>query len=93
MKKVLFGLLVLTEAVKKINAAEGDPGEKELNYEELCTLKAPNPSEFGFVCLEPKAQKYLQCYLPGKVSLLMDCPIGTFCSAKAGEWTSYNPCG
>lgn len=86
LKKLILGTFMLAEAAKVASAAD-------INYTEVCMQKAPDPSEFGYVCLEARSLKYLRCYLPGSVALLMDCPAGTFCSSVEGEWTYSNPCG
>lgn len=93
LKKLILGTFILAEAAKVADASGGAIREEAVNYTEVCMEKAPHPSEFGFVCLEARSLKYLQCYLPGNVALMMDCPAGTFCSSIEGEWTPSNPCG
>lgn len=64
----------------------------EVNFTELCLVKAPDPDDAGFVCLSELSSQYLRCHLPEKVAFMMDCANGTVCSYTVGEWTVDNPC-
>lgn len=95
LRKLISSIFILVWAVNVAAATSSSDSEsgEDVNYTKLCIQKTPDPSEFGFVCLETRSQQYLQCYLPGNVALLMNCPAGTFCSYIEGEWTTSNPCG
>lgn len=102
LRKLLIGAFVFIKVIGVVGASSSSSDSydsdsssvtEDINYTKVCMQKASNPSEFGFVCLEARSQQYLQCYLPGNVALMMNCPSGTFCSSIEGEWTTSNPCG